>query len=99
MSDTLRLAISLADEDTEGLTTDELACAAAEAIGAGLGLPRDRWAHLQGVVHDTLAALIMRHVAETAPRNVVTLAAQSIRGLSWDGLLAAAKLAGIESPR
>jgi GDP-D-mannose dehydratase len=99
MSDTLRLAVSLADEDTEGLTTDELACTTAEAIGAGLGLPRDRWVHMQSMAHDALATLITRHVAEAAPRNVVELAAQSIRGLSWEGLLAAAKLAGIEAPR
>jgi hypothetical protein len=97
MSDMLRLAVSLADDNTEGLTTDELSCTAAEAVGAGLDIPRDRWVDLQGMIHDTLIRLITRHLADTAPHNVVELAAQSIRGLSWEGLLAAAKLAGIEA--
>jgi len=93
----MRLNVSLTDPDADGLTADEICCEASIAVCSGLGL-RDRGAEVQNMIQNSLEKTIMAYIAETSPRNVIEAAAQSIRGMSWEGLLEAAKLAGIKTP-
>ena len=94
----MRLNVSLAGPNDDCLTADEICCEASIAVCSGLGGLRDRGAEVQNMIQESFERLILSHVAETSPRNVIETAAQAIRGMSWEGLLEAAKLAGIETP-
>ncbi len=94
----MRLNVSLVGPDADCLTADEICCEASIAVCSGLGGLRDRGAEVQNMIQNSFERVILAYIAETSPRNVIETAAQAIRGMSWEGLLEAAKMAGIKTP-
>jgi hypothetical protein len=51
---------------------------------------------LQVIVEEAVEVFMTEFLADAAPRTVIQLAALAIEGLSWEGLMEAAKKAGIK---